>query len=232
MIVIVKQCRVCESHLTLDKLTGNKRYSFDKENLCHECSKEKNKKQYEKHKAKRLEEANDYYSINKNEVLNYKKIYYQNNKEHILEKAKINYKKQKNKISKYQKSYRQKNKTQLNAKAQDRRRERYHSDDLFRLKANIKSRIDSALNRKNIKKNQKTIEYLGIDIVGYKNYLEQKFTNGMSWENRNKWHIDHIIPLSSAKTDDELVKLFHYTNTQPLWADDNLKKSNKIIHNF
>ena len=52
----------------------------------------------------------------------------------------------------------------------------------------------------------------------------------MNWENRNLWHVDHIIPLSSAKTEEELVKLCHYTNLQPLWAEDNLKKSNKIYY--
>ena len=53
----------------------------------------------------------------------------------------------------------------------------------------------------------------------------------MSWENYGKdgWHIDHKIPLSSAKTDREIYELCHYTNLQPLWAKDNLKKSNKII---
>ena len=56
-----------------------------------------------------------------------------------------------------------------------------------------------------------------------------KFTTGMSWENRNEWHIDHKIPLSSAKTEEEIYELCHYTNLQPLWAFDNLSKGNKIL---
>ena len=51
----------------------------------------------------------------------------------------------------------------------------------------------------------------------------------MTWNNRSEWHIDHIIPLSSAKTEEELYKLFHYTNLQPLWAKDNLIKGKKTI---
>lgn len=51
----------------------------------------------------------------------------------------------------------------------------------------------------------------------------------MTWNNYGKWHIDHIIPISSAKTEEEVIKLNHYTNLQPLWAKDNLKKGNKII---
>ena len=53
----------------------------------------------------------------------------------------------------------------------------------------------------------------------------------MCWENRNEWHIDHIIPLSSSKTEEDVFKLCHYTNLQPLWVNENLQKSNKIIKN-
>ena len=62
-------------------------------------------------------------------------------------------------------------------------------------------------------------------------YLEQKFTDGMSWDNYGLygWHIDHIIPLSSATDELSLEKLCHYTNLQPLWAKDNLSKGDKII---
>jgi hypothetical protein len=75
------------------------------------------------------------------------------------------------------------------------------------------------------------------DIIGcspefLKEYLENQFAEGMSWDNHGQysWHIDHIIPLSSAKTDEEIYKLCHYTNLQPLWAEDNLRKSNKILN--
>jgi len=58
--------------------------------------------------------------------------------------------------------------------------------------------------------------------------IESKFTDNMTWENHGKWHIDHIVPISSAITMAELEKLFHYSNLQPLWAKDNLAKSDKI----
>ena len=51
----------------------------------------------------------------------------------------------------------------------------------------------------------------------------------MKWDNHGKWHIDHIIPLSSAETEEEVYNLCHYTNLQPLWGEDNLKKGKKII---
>ena len=65
-----------------------------------------------------------------------------------------------------------------------------------------------------------------------KTYLEKQFAPGMTWENYgvHGWHIDHIIPLSSARDDVERLKqLCHYTNLQPLWAEDNRRKSNRLL---
>ena len=63
-----------------------------------------------------------------------------------------------------------------------------------------------------------------------KEYLEKKFTLGMTWQNHctHGWHIDHIVPLASATTAENMKKLMHYTNLQPMWATENLKKGNKI----
>ncbi len=73
---------------------------------------------------------------------------------------------------------------------------------------------------------------MGCSISYYKDYLESKFQEGMTWKNYgvNGWHIDHIIPCSAFDLTDpeEVKKCFHYTNTQPLWAKDNRKKSNTI----
>ena len=68
---------------------------------------------------------------------------------------------------------------------------------------------------------------LGADYKIIKEHLESKFKDGMSWENRSEWHIDHIVPLVSAKNEKELLKLCHYTNIQPLWAFENLSKGGK-----
>jgi hypothetical protein len=89
--------------------------------------------------------------------------------------------------------------------------------------------VSEFLKVKNIRKKNKTFEIVGCSPQFLKEHLEKQFVNGMTWENRNEWHIDHITPLSSAKTEEELYKLCHYTNLQPLWAEENLKKGNKII---
>jgi len=107
-------------------------------------------------------------------------------------------------------------------------RERRHTDLLYKLRIGIRTRLKMAI--KYNSKGGSVIELLGIDIVGLKSYLESKFIGNMSWDNYGLygWHIDHIIPLSSAKTEDEFYKLCHYTNLQPLWAKDNWKKGNKF----
>ena len=69
---------------------------------------------------------------------------------------------------------------------------------------------------------------LGVDWEVCKAHIERQFTKGMNWSNYGEFHIDHIIPLASAKTEQELKKLCHYSNLQPLWAVDNLIKSAKI----
>lgn len=108
---------------------------------------------------------------------------------------------------------------------------RKKNDSLFKLKCNISSLIYLSFKKKKQHKNSKTKEILGCSIDYFKNYLEIQFTKGMSWENAGEWHLDHIYPVSLAKDEEELIKLNHYTNFQPLWAKDNLQKSNKIISN-
>lgn len=81
------------------------------------------------------------------------------------------------------------------------------------------------------KKFDVTFELLGCSIDDFLQHLESQFTEGMSWGNQGEWHIDHIKPCSSfdLSKEDEQRKCFHYTNLQPLWAIDNIKKGSKII---
>jgi hypothetical protein len=76
-------------------------------------------------------------------------------------------------------------------------------------------------------KNFSTIESIGLDRSEFKKYIESLFSDGMTWDNYGEWHIDHIKPLCTAKTVDEVIKLTHYTNLQPMWWFDNLKKGKK-----
>jgi hypothetical protein len=97
----------------------------------------------------------------------------------------------------------------------------------YRLNNAVRGRIRNFLKSINTKKNNKTFNIVGCSPEYLKEHLENKFIDGMSWDNYGKWHIDHIIPLSSADSEDGTYKLCHYSNLQPLWARDNLKKGNK-----
>jgi hypothetical protein len=92
----------------------------------------------------------------------------------------------------------------------------------------IRTRITNDIKRVSGSNRAKKIELLlGCSIEQVRQHLESQFQPGMTWENHGEWHIDHILPVSSAKTLEELENLQHYTNLQPLWAQDNFIKSNK-----
>lgn len=112
------------------------------------------------------------------------------------------------------------------------KKERRQYDPVFLITEKVRTRLWKYLKINNITKKNKTFDIVGCSPIFLKEHLEKQFVDGMSWDNKGLWHIDHIIPLSSAKTEEELYKLCHYTNLQPLWAEDNLKKSNKIVEPF
>lgn len=104
----------------------------------------------------------------------------------------------------------------------------------FRIKKIMSSRIREALKNQNVLKDERTINLLGTNnIQKVRKHIEKQFLSGMSWSNHGVWgwHIDHIIPLSSfnLRKKEEQKKAFNYKNLQPLWAEDNLSKGNKII---
>ena len=129
--------------------------------------------------------------------------------------------------SNHVKDYYKKNKTIINSKTAEKNKIKYHRNPLFRLKDNLRSRLRKAL--KNNCKSGSSIKDLGCSIEEFKKYLESKFQEGMSWENRRDWHIDHIKPLSffDLSNREQFLEACHYTNLQPLWAKDNLIKGSK-----
>lgn len=123
----------------------------------------------------------------------------------------------------------QKHKDKVRERKRRYRINRKAVDPLYRAKCNMRRRIHKAFKAKRWNKNSKTAEIIGEDITVVKTFIEVQFTEGMTWDNYGEWHIDHIIPLASATTEEELIKLCHYTNLQPLWQEDNLKKGDKIL---
>ena len=106
-------------------------------------------------------------------------------------------------------------------------KERAASDPVFRLSRRIRARIREALRDGRIKKSKKAVETIGCGWGDLRVHLESLFSEGMSWDNMELWHVDHIVPLALAKTEDDVMRLCHYSNLQPLWASDNLRKGSK-----
>jgi hypothetical protein len=102
-------------------------------------------------------------------------------------------------------------------------------DPLFKLKAHLRNRISSYLKMRGYKRHSKAYFLLGAPIHIVKSHIEKQFLIGMTWDNHGfgeeKWNLDHIKPLASAKNEQSLLPLFHYTNLQPLWWKDNLRKN-------
>ncbi len=92
----------------------------------------------------------------------------------------------------------------------------------------MRNRLNNFFKYKEKTKSKKTIELIGCSWEELKIHIENQFVDGMNWDRRNELHFDHIVPLASAKNEEELIKLCNYKNLQPLWAVDNLKKGAKI----
>lgn len=109
---------------------------------------------------------------------------------------------------------------------------RYMLDLNNKLKRDLRSRLSVSIKGQKVYKTGSAIEDLGCSIEDLKKHLESKFQPGMTWDNHaiNGWHIDHIIPLASFNLSDseQLKKACHYANLQPLWALDNIKKSDNV----
>jgi hypothetical protein len=101
---------------------------------------------------------------------------------------------------------------------------------LFKLALTLRARIYGCFRALKLGKRGSTPAILGADFSIVLKHIESQFEKGMTWKNhgRKGWHIDHKIPIVSAKNKEELLKLFHYTNLQPLWAEDNHQKHAKL----
>jgi len=196
-----------------NNLTKRKEYKQKNAELLKEKRKEYEEKNYEKLKQKRKE----YYIKNKEKISEYNKNYRKNNIEKELNRVKVYY---------------EDNKKGIIHKSVVRSVKKRQKYPIERLKHNLRNRLLFYVKVKNIRKNNKTFEIIGCSPELLKEHLEKQFIDNMCWENYGYygWHIDHIIPLSSASNEEELYKLCHFTNLQPLWAEDNLKKGNKLIY--
>ena len=227
----IKKCSSCKIEKEVSEFNKNKNINDGYSRYCRLCTKIKTKNFYSGNKEKLTESRKKFREENQERVRNYRKKEWEKNKDKIRKKIKEWKKNNKDRLKKYNKEYRSKNKSKINERERKYQNNKYKNNLNFKLIKTVRNRIYDFLITKKISKKCKTFEIVGCTPQELKNYLETKFSDGMNWDNHsvNGWHIDHIIPLSSAKDEYEIYKLCHYTNLQPLWCFENLNKSNKLL---
>ena len=233
-----KICTKCQLEINLCDFSKDKTSKDGLQTQCKNC-----KKEYRKNNKDKLNILQQQYRKNNPDKiasfhqnsLEYQKKYYLLNKEDKNKKSQIYYQENKTKISIKQKEYAQLNKTNRNKNEIYRRK----NNNLYNLTVSIRNLIGQSFKNLGVKKNSKTSVILGCSFDEFRSYLESQFLPWMNWDNKgnpkdgvyetNKtWDIDHIIPLTSATTEEELLKLNYYTNLQPLCSYTNrfIKKDN------
>jgi len=191
------------------------------------------KKSYIRNKKKIRDDQKKYYLINKEKISQYNKgVYIKNKKKHDL-RSKLWREKNPEQNKKIKKIWYEKNKYKRTEKIKLRKLQ----DPLFKLKTAISNRIRNGIKSTGFCKKFKTKEILGCTYEEFKIYLESKWDFWMNWKNYGLyngelnygWDLDHIIPISYAKNEKEVLKLNHHTNFQPLCSKINrdIKWKNK-----
>lgn len=188
----------------------------------------------EKNKEKLIKKKKEYCLKNK-DILSAKSKAYRNRPD-VKERKRITDKLYREKNSDKIKATKEKRKDITREKARIRSNQKSKTDISYRILKNLRSRIRFALKKGEIKKADTTENLLGCTVPEFKTHFTSLFTKDMSWDYfmAGKIHIDHIIPCAKFDlTNEEQQRIcFHYTNLQPLWSTDNLKKGAKIIANI
>ena len=194
-------------------MTKEEKKEYDKK--YREKNKEKIKAYLEANKDKRAEYQKEYVKANKDKTAEYQKEYRKANKDKVAEYYKVN----KDKLVEYQIEY-----------AKERRK----TDPLYKLKLNLRRSSHRAW--KGTTKPATTEKLLGCSYIEFRDYIQCQFVGNMDWENYGKlWHVDHIIPLAVIEdvSQTELISsLCYYSNLQPLFAEDNLSKNDKLDYEY
>jgi hypothetical protein len=216
------QCCRCKRILELnsDNFQPRKDRNLGYRNHCKRCATDEKRKWREKNKERDCLNRKKWVEKNRQHVYAVHDKWLDDNRDHY------------NAVNRaYRKKDKEKDREKYRTLSRNNMRARLKNDPEFRLLSNLRARVRGAIKFYKGEKLFRTMELIGCSIHDVKLHLESKFTEGMSWENYGKWHIDHIIPCCAFNLIDpqEQLKCFHYTNLQPLWAEDNLKKGDKII---
>lgn len=202
--------------------------------------------EYKKRNKEKIKKAGTEYYLKNKEIIRLKlKIKYDENRDNIIMRQRYlranRTLEQKQKEKEYRERYYKENEEKVKeksklsrvngrAKRKEYRDHRRKNDVDYKIRENLRTRIRGAL--RGNQKSQKTESLLGCTINFFREHFKNQFSIDMTWEKflNSEIHIDHIKPCASfdLSIDSEQHKCFHYTNLQPLWAIDNLKKGAKL----
>ncbi len=205
-------------HLS-EKLTSN--------SCCVECRRSDAFKLHQKEYAK--SDRGKEYQKTSNKNKEYHRKYAQTDKSKIGRIEYRNSPRGKESNKKCVRKHQQLNKKHILEQQREYVKNRRAIDPLYKLTENIRSLIRISIKNRGFKKSSKTANILGCSFEEFKIHIENQFTEGMTWENHGEWHYDHIYPVGKRRDEAHLIELNHYTNFQPLWADDNWTKGSKIL---
>jgi hypothetical protein len=221
-----KRCHKCGENKPLDQFNKRASSKDGKSHECNSCQTIRHSEYYIKNKEKILDKCAQYYVDNSDRIKSNVKKYRHNNPEKH-KASRIKYAENNKEIISVKKAlYKKNNRIKLN----QAERARKANNPTYKIACLLRSRVNEILESKT--KVDSTIGLLGCSVSHFVKYLESKFQSGMSWSNHSLfgWHIDHIIPCTKFDLSDpgQQRKCFHFSNMQPLWAKDNLRKNNKI----
>jgi hypothetical protein len=183
----------------------------------------KSKAYAEKTKESKAEYDKRYRQQNKEKIAEYKKQYANENAEQIAERMKLYRQENADKLALEKSQYVKNNRPKINKRQSAYIKQRCAENPLFKLTKNTRKMVSRYMLGE---KSKRTQEIIGCSYEELKTYIENQFTEGMTWDNygMDGWHVDHIKPLAMANSEEEIIASNHYSNLQPMWALDNLKK--------
>jgi len=178
---------------------------------------------------KKRQRDRDYHYKNRDRVLEQKKEYWHRTRIEQLARKKEYRDKNKEKTRASIRRWESENKERVLASKLRYEKERRANDPIYAIKRRMRVAVSRFARAYGYEKSARTEAIIGCSWQEFRLHIERQFHNGMNWDNMDKWHIDHIVPMASAKTEEDVLRLNHFTNLRPLWAIDNLKKSNSAI---
>lgn len=226
----LKHCTRCATDKAIDQFNNISKSSDGKDGYCKECRsilhKEYRAQNGDLIKQKSLESRRG----RRDEINALAKKYREANKDAVQLRNRVSWLKNKHKYNEYHREYRQNNKAELAIKKRERSKNRARIDPVYAMRVRIRGLISASIRNYGWTKKSRTHEILGCSYKEFVVHIEKQFTKGMSWDRKSEIHIDHIVPLSSAKNEEDVLALNHFTNLRPMWAVANISKGASITH--